>query len=157
MHGDQQVGGPCSAYQHDGESSPLIGQRPHPHTERMEGVLVLLFVTLLVVFLVTRKAAIKAFSKSYELPPPQDIHEQEQEWPWMQELKNDPTVIWLDDNRYRLADDPEYVSRSTKPIDVPEQFRAESSARSPETKYGPRGGRYTEDRTKDGRPCRRYF
>ena len=47
----------------------------------MEGVFVLLFIALLVVFLVTRKAAIKAFSKSYELPPAQDIHEQEQEWP----------------------------------------------------------------------------
>ena len=46
----------------------------------MEGVLVLLFLALLVVFLVTRKAAIKAFSKSYELPPAQDIHEQKQEW-----------------------------------------------------------------------------
>ena len=42
-------------------------------------------------------------------------------------------------------------------INVPEQFRAKSSARSPQTKYGPRGGRYTEDRTKDGRPYRRYF
>ena len=27
----------------------------------------------------------------------------------------------------------------------------------PTTKYGPRGGRYTEDKTKDGRPYRRYF
>ena len=27
-----------------------------------------------------RKAAIKAFSKSYELPPAQDIHAQKQEW-----------------------------------------------------------------------------
>ena len=25
------------------------------------------------------------------------------------------------------------------------------------TNYGPRGGRYTEDKTKDGRPYRRYF
>ena len=47
----------------------------------MEGVLVLLFITLLVVFLITRKSAIKAFSKTYELSPAQDIHEQEQEWP----------------------------------------------------------------------------
>ena len=87
MHGDQQVGGPCSAYQHDGESSPLIGQRPHPHTERMEGVLVLLFIALLVVFLVTRKAAIKAFSKSYELPPEQEIHKQEQKWPQLSRIR----------------------------------------------------------------------
>ena len=28
---------------------------------------------------------------------------------------------------------------------------------SPEIKEGPRGGRYTEDRTSDGRPYRRYF
>ena len=27
----------------------------------------------------------------------------------------------------------------------------------PEIKYGPRGGKYTEDKTKDGRPYRRYF
>ena len=27
----------------------------------------------------------------------------------------------------------------------------------PEVKKGPRGGRYTEDKTKDGRPYRRYF
>jgi len=27
----------------------------------------------------------------------------------------------------------------------------------PESKTGPRGGQYTEDRTKDGRPYRRYF
>lgn len=26
-----------------------------------------------------------------------------------------------------------------------------------EVQYGKRGGRYTEDKTKDGRPCRRYF
>ncbi len=32
-----------------------------------------------------------------------------------------------------------------------------NSDRSPEVKRGPRGGRYTEDRTKDGRPYRRYF
>ena len=28
---------------------------------------------------------------------------------------------------------------------------------SPDIKYGPRGGSYTEDTTKDGRPYRRYF
>ena len=28
---------------------------------------------------------------------------------------------------------------------------------SPEIKRGPRGGRYTEDKTKEGRPYRRYF
>lgn len=27
----------------------------------------------------------------------------------------------------------------------------------PKIKQGPRGGRYTEDKTKDGRPYRRYF
>lgn len=31
------------------------------------------------------------------------------------------------------------------------------SGASPATKNGPRGGRYTEDVTKDGRPYRRYF
>ena len=32
-----------------------------------------------------------------------------------------------------------------------------SKKKSPEIKRGPRGGRYTEDKTKDGRPYRRYF
>lgn len=29
--------------------------------------------------------------------------------------------------------------------------------RKPEVRYGPRGGRYTVDSTRDGRPYRRYF
>jgi hypothetical protein len=29
--------------------------------------------------------------------------------------------------------------------------------RKPEVRYGPRGGRYTDDITRDGRPYRRYF
>jgi hypothetical protein len=29
--------------------------------------------------------------------------------------------------------------------------------RKPEVRYGPRGGRYTVDTTRDGRPYRRYF
>ena len=32
-----------------------------------------------------------------------------------------------------------------------------SKPTEPQVKYGPRGGRYTEDKTKDGRPYRRYF
>ena len=32
-----------------------------------------------------------------------------------------------------------------------------STNKEPEIKKGPRGGRYTEDKTKDGRPYRRYF
>ena len=32
-----------------------------------------------------------------------------------------------------------------------------SDSGSPETFYGKRGGRYTNDVTKDGRPYRRYF
>ena len=32
-----------------------------------------------------------------------------------------------------------------------------STKKPPEVKKGPRGGRYTEDKTKDGRPYRRYF
>ena len=32
-----------------------------------------------------------------------------------------------------------------------------SPKKTPEVKKGPRGGRYTEDKTKDGRPYRRYF
>ena len=32
-----------------------------------------------------------------------------------------------------------------------------STNKEHEIKKGPRGGRYTEDKTKDGRPYRRYF
>ena len=32
-----------------------------------------------------------------------------------------------------------------------------SKPTEPQVKYGPRGGRYTEDKTRDGRPYRRYF
>ena len=32
-----------------------------------------------------------------------------------------------------------------------------SKPTEPQVKYGPRGGRYTEDKTKEGRPYRRYF
>ena len=35
--------------------------------------------------------------------------------------------------------------------------RNPSSNQPPQPKAGPRGGRYTETRTKEGRPCRRYF
>jgi hypothetical protein len=33
----------------------------------------------------------------------------------------------------------------------------EALNRKPEVRYGPRGGRYTVDTTRDGRPYRRYF
>tara|TARA_B100000073_G_scaffold201633_1_gene166963 strand:+ start:148 stop:564 length:417 start_codon:yes stop_codon:yes gene_type:complete len=69
-----------------GQNHYLGGQRFHHHSERMEDVLVLLFSVLLVVFLIMRKAAIKAFSKSYELPPAQDIHKQQQEWPQLRRI-----------------------------------------------------------------------
>jgi len=35
--------------------------------------------------------------------------------------------------------------------------RGERQEQEPPIKKGPRGGRYTEDKTKDGRPYRRYF
>lgn len=38
-----------------------------------------------------------------------------------------------------------------------EPKRDYSQAEAPDVKRGPRGGRYTEDRTNDGRPYRRYF
>ena len=115
----------------------------------MEGVFVLLSIALLVVFLVTRKAAIKAFSKSYELPPAQDIHEQEAD----EALK------------YAGTPDKPYVQELTAKEQALKEkveaaiLRAESAPidDKPVEKRGPRGGRYTEDRTKDGRPYRRYF
>ena len=73
----------------------MIGQRVHHHTERIEGVLVLLFLVLLVVLLVMRKTAIKAFSKTYELPPAQDIHEQKQEWPKFSRIRSGEEA-WVD-------------------------------------------------------------
>jgi len=128
----------------------------------MEGVLVLLFLALLVVFLVTRKAAIKAFSKSYELPPAQDIHEQEADEalkyagtpdkPYVQELTAEEKAHkeWLEATRLRAGlkadgSKPDWIGKSAPSDDKPIEKR------------GPRGGRYTEDRTKDGRPYRRYF
>ena len=68
-------------------------------------------------------------------------------------LKADPSVIWLDEVRYRLKGDPNWLTRRTRPVD-PIPRRSNSP---PEIKRGTRGGRYTEARTKDGRPYRRYF
>ncbi len=95
--------------------------------------------------------------------PPQNRADHYEPWMFEQSvkrLKSDPTVIWIDEVRYRLASDPPYVTRSIEQIKVPERYRAEEnrvSARIPETQYGPRGGRYTEDITKEGRRYRRYF
>ena len=192
----------------------------------MEGVLVLLFITLLVVFLVTRKAAIKAFSKSYELPPAQDIHEHEQEWPHLSKIRKAEEARRRQQEadealKYAGTPDKPYVQkltaeeqavklriegRTANPLDEQVEVEAKSTRLSkkerkaarkarreqlikeleenppiqkpepekrggnglktyypskinkpPAVKRGPRGGRYTEDRTKDGRPYRRYF
>ena len=48
--------------------------------------------------------------------------------------------------------DPDfYTPRVNYPTSV------KNTKKPPEVKRGPRGGRYTEDKTKDGRPYRRYF
>ena len=81
----------------------------------MEGFLVLLFLALLVVFLVMRKAAIKAFSKSYELPPPQDIHEQEQEWPQLSRISRAEETR----RKQQEADEAlKYAGTPDKPLDT---------------------------------------
>ena len=50
---------------------------------------------------------------------------------------------------------------TTDPIKLQEQINRlrnkPSTNKEHEIKKGPRGGRYTEDKTKDGRPYRRYF
>lgn len=53
--------------------------------------------------------------------------------------------IWNEKSK-KAAPENRFTSPKTTEIDD-----------SPTTKYGPRGGRYTEDKTKDGRPYRRYF
>ena len=47
---------------------------------------------------------------------------------------------------------PEATKTSKDPVDYDAQFNLK-----PATKHGPQGGRYTEGKTKDGRPYRRYF
>jgi hypothetical protein len=46
----------------------------------------------------------------------------------------------------------EATKASNEPVDYDAQFNLK-----PETKHGPQGGKYTEGKTKDGRPYRRYF
>jgi hypothetical protein len=47
---------------------------------------------------------------------------------------------------------PATTKTSEQPVDYDAQFNVK-----PEIKQGPQGGRYTEGKTKDGRPYRRYF
>ncbi len=68
-------------------------------------------------------------------------------------LKADRSVIWLDDVRCRLKDDPAWFTRRIAPVDP----LPRSAPSKPEEKKGPRGGCYTEGVTKEGRPYRRYF
>ena len=134
----------------------------------MEGVLVLLFIALLVVFLVTRKAAIKALSKSYELPPAQDIHEQEQEWPHLSKIRKAEEARCRQqeaDEALKYAGTPgkPYVQKLTAEEQALKEkveaaiLRAESAPINdePTEKRGPLGGRYTEARMNDGRLYRR--
>ncbi len=48
----------------------------------------------------------------------------------------------------------ESVARSSE---LKRQSRNSAASFNNETQYGPRGGRYTEGTTKEGRPYRRYF
>ena len=72
-------------------------------------------------------------------------------------LRKDPTVRWLDSTRYRLKDDPRWLVRRTErpPALDPNPKRPPGSP--PQVKRGARGVRYTDAKTKDGRPYRRYF
>ena len=58
-----------------------------------------------------------------------------------------------------LADDQKRTEQEelAREIGRKSEQPAGGSQKPPVTKNGPRGGRYTEDRTKDGRPYRRYF
>ncbi|CAI8176364.1 MAG: Uncharacterised protein [Prochlorococcus marinus str. MIT 9215] len=135
------------------------------------------------VFLVTRKAAIKAFSKTYELPLAQDIHKQEQEWPQLSRIRRAEEARRKQQEadealKYAGTPDKPYVQELTAEEHAQKEWleatrlraglkadgskpdwigKSAPSDNKPIEKRGPRGGRYTEDRTKDGRPYRRYF
>ena len=58
--------------------------------------------------------------------------------------------------RRRRKAEIEFDEQFSPPEPEPERLFFPMSS-EPEVKHGPRGGRYTEDVTKDGRPYRRYF
>ena len=60
--------------------------------------------------------------------------------------------------RARRRVEIEFDEQFSPPEPPPERPRLLSpKPTEPQVKYGPRGGRYTEDKPRDGRPYRRYF
>ena len=70
------------------------------------------------------------------------------------DLSEELYSLWIEENSFYLI--VRYFSER------PKYSSSLSSSKAPvkkeiDIKKGPRGGRYTEDKTKDGRPYRRYF
>ena len=68
------------------------------------------------------------------------------------DLSEEIYSLWIEENNFYLieryfSNTPKYSSHSYQP----------STKKRIDIKRGPRGGRYTEDKTKEGRPYRRYF
>ena len=68
------------------------------------------------------------------------------------DLSEELYSLWIEENNFYLiaryfSNTPKYSSHSYQP----------SRKKRIDIKRGPRGGRYTEDKTKEGRPYRRYF
>ena len=103
----------------------------------------------------------------------------------LEKLRADPSVIWLERDKYRLQGDPSWMTRRVPLILRPEPEKKKEGEManykgspeyqamlkrnggvapggkrirtSPSVRIGPRGGKYTQGWTKDGRPYRRYF
>ena len=76
-----------------------------------------------------------------------EFQKEEYQQYWKTKIKNYP------DNKKRSEDKKKEAEREAE-----ERERLSGlMPNSPDIKYGPRGGTYTKDTTKDGRPYRRYF
>jgi len=68
------------------------------------------------------------------------------------DLSEDLYSLWIEENSFYLI--ARYFSKTLKYTSNSYQTPTKKGV---VIKKGPRGGRYTEDKTKDGRPYRRYF
>ena len=104
------------------------------------------------------------------LKPEPKPKRQEQEWPQLSRIRRAEEAKRKQQEadealKYAGTPDKPYVQKLTAEEQALKEkaeaaiLRAKSapSDEEPIEKHGPRGGRYTEDRTKDGRPYRRYF
>ena len=68
------------------------------------------------------------------------------------DLSDELYSLWVKENSFHLI--KRYFSETLSYSSTSPSFKKK---KEPEIKKGKRGGRYTEDKTKDGRPYRRYF